>query len=66
MAHYELPHQDLRCLQIRLFSSLVHILIESTSDVAVNTCGRFLQLIHIQSRWVVYPSDLALHCAEDK
>ena len=23
MAHYEPPHQDLRCLQIKLFSSLV-------------------------------------------
>ena len=23
MAHYEPPHQDLRCLEIRLFSSLV-------------------------------------------
>ena len=23
MAHYEPPHQDLRCLQIQLFSSLV-------------------------------------------
>ena len=23
MAHYESPHQDLRCLQIQLFSSLV-------------------------------------------
>ena len=35
MAHYEPPHQDLRSLQIQLFSSLVHVVKELTIETKI-------------------------------
>ena len=40
MAHYEPPHQDLGCLQIQLFSSLVVKELNETIKIAVNGLKR--------------------------
>ena len=47
MAHYEPPHQDLRCLQIQLFSSLVvkELHVNSVIATIINTPAALKQPI---------------------
>ena len=48
MARYEPPHQDLRCLQIQLFSSLV--VKELINTLAMSLTGLLIENTYL--RWV--------------
>ena len=53
MAHYEPPHQDLRCLQIQLFSSLVaKELIQVACLIKMTTKTGFTVIYTLASRGI--------------
>ena len=55
MAHYEPPHQDLRCLQIQLFLSQVVIELSARDKTNANSVDR-AEAAHDE------PPHLDLHC----
>ena len=59
VAHYEPLHQDLRCLQIQLFSSLEFKELMRMGITHVRTNLHMRRLVNLQCQFAIYKGGLA-------